>query len=207
MRQLIVYHYSPNWMKMLLMVVRLHTMQANWVLVESAEAYSRIYHDYQTQLNQLQKSIDNDKEQNDESFNEIVENTEIYCGLALKRFHAVLKNFDIFYNDQFDFHCLRRGTPRDYIDTLKWEDKIHTTPIYTRALKGLSELYFEIYEEQQQQQQKSKADENDAVVVKKNSKKQKKAKSQLNKKRAELVSKVESEKDDADPFELSCIMI
>ena len=54
---------------------------------------------------------------------------------------------------------------RDYIDTLKWEDKIHTTPIYTRALKGLSELYFEIYEEQQQQQ-KSKADENDAVVVK-----------------------------------------
>ena len=33
------------------------------------------------------------------------------------------------------------------------------------------------------------------------------AKSQLNKKRAELVSKVESEKDDADPFELSCIMI
>lgn len=180
----------------------LHTMQANWVLVESAEAYSRIYHDYQTQLNQLQKSIDNDKEQNDESFNEIVENTEIYRGLALKRFHAVLKNFDIFYNDQFDFHsyCLRRGTPRDYIDTLKWEDKIHTTPIYTRALKGLSELYFEIYEEQQQQQQKSKADENDAVVVKKNSKKQKKAKSQLNKKRAELVSKVESEKDDADPF-------
>lgn len=179
----------------------LHTMQANWVLVESAEAYSRIYHDYQTQLNQLQKSIDNDKEQNDESFNEIVENTEIYRGLALKRFHAVLKNFDIFYNDQFDFHsyCLRRGTPRDYIDTLKWEDKIHTTPIYTRALKGLSELYFEIYEEQQQQQ-KSKADENDAVVVKKNSKKQKKAKSQLNKKRAELVSKVESEKDDADPF-------
>ncbi|KAF6060541.1 NMDA receptor-regulated protein 1 family protein [Candida albicans] len=151
----------------------LHTMQANWVL-----------------------------EQNDESFNEIVENTEIYRGLALKRFHAVLKNFDIFYNDQFDFHsyCLRRGTPRDYIDTLKWEDKIHTTPIYTRALKGLSELYFEIYEEQQQQQQKSKADENDAVVVKKNSKKQKKAKSQLNKKRAELVSKVESEKDDADPF-------
>ncbi|KAF6069680.1 NMDA receptor-regulated protein 1 family protein [Candida albicans] len=150
----------------------LHTMQANWVL-----------------------------EQNDESFNEIVENTEIYRGLALKRFHAVLKNFDIFYNDQFDFHsyCLRRGTPRDYIDTLKWEDKIHTTPIYTRALKGLSELYFEIYEEQQQQQ-KSKADENDAVVVKKNSKKQKKAKSQLNKKRAELVSKVESEKDDADPF-------
>ena len=81
-------------------------MQANWVLVESAEAYSRIYHDYQTQLNQLQKSIDNDKEQNDESFNEIVENTEIYRGLALKRFHAVLKNFDIFYNDQFDFHLL-----------------------------------------------------------------------------------------------------
>ena len=37
-------------------------------------------------------------------------------------------------------------------------------------------------------------------MVKKNSKKQKKAKSQLNKKRAELVSKVESEKDDADPF-------
>ncbi|KAL6451175.1 NAT1 N-terminal acetyltransferase A complex subunit NAT1 [Candida maltosa Xu316] len=165
----------------------LHIMQANWVLVESAEAYVRIYHKY---LKQLQEATE---------ATEIQENVEIYRGLALKRFHAVLKNFDIFYNDQYDFHsyCLRRGTPRDYVATLKWEDKIHSTPVCTRALKGLAELYFEIYEEK-----KSHPAENgtDDVKLKKHGKKQKKAKAQFNKKKSEFASRVESEKDDADPF-------
>ena len=173
----------------------LHTMQVNWVMVESAEAYARIYHDYQKQL------------ANAEDNEELAENVEIYRGLALKRFHAVVKNFDIFYNDQYDFHsyCLRRGTPRDYIDTLKWEDKIHSTPIFTRALKGLSDLYFEIYEEQKKHATEN-GEDGDIKQKKHNSinanKKQKKQRAQMNKKRSGFANKVESEKDDADPFGL-----
>ncbi|RCK64965.1 N-terminal acetyltransferase A complex subunit NAT1 [Candida viswanathii] len=167
----------------------LHMMQVNWVLVESAEAYARIYHKYQSQLA--------DSEDNEE----LAENVEIYRGLALKRFQAVVKNFGIFYNDQYDFHsyCMRRGTPRDYIDTLRWEDKIHSTPIYVRALKGLADLYFEICEEQKQQAS-ANGEEEDVKLKKNNNKKQKKQRAQMNKKRSGLAHKVESEKDDTDPF-------
>ncbi|KAK6462969.1 NMDA receptor-regulated protein 1-domain-containing protein [Scheffersomyces coipomensis] len=173
----------------------LHLMQANWVLIESAEAYSRLYHEYQVKLEELKNSED----ENEELEKDVVENIEIYRGLALKRFNAIIKIFKLYYNDQYDFHsyCMRRGTPRDYIDTLKWEDKIHSTPMYTRVLKGLSSIYFELYDEQIK---KKEDDLEDNIKIKKANKKQKKVKAQANKKKSELIAKVESEKDDADPL-------
>lgn len=182
----------------------LHLMQNNWVLVESAEAYSRLYHELQTKLNELRASK-GDTEEEEEKFKELeaelIENIELYKGLALKRFHAVIKIFKIFYNDQYDFHsyCMRRGTPRDYIDTLKWEDNIHSTPIYLRVLKGLSKMYFEINTEQLANKLESENDEKSNARAKKN-KKQKKVQAQANKKRADFIAKVESEKEDADPL-------
>lgn len=182
----------------------LHLMQNNWVLVESAEAYSRLYHELQTKLNELRASK-GDTEEEEEKFKELeaelIENIELYKGLALKRFHAVIKIFKIFYNDQYDFHsyCMRRGTPRDYIDTLKWEDNIHSTPIYLRVLKGLSKIYFEINAEQLANKLESENDEKSNARAKKN-KKQKKVQAQANKKRADFIAKVESEKEDADPL-------
>ncbi|KAI5956549.1 hypothetical protein KGF54_001024 [Candida jiufengensis] len=172
----------------------LHIMQVNWVIIESAEAYARIYHELEEKLKD--STFDKDSEEYEHALEEI----ESYKGLALKRFQAILKTFKIYYNDQYDFHsyCLRRGTPRDYIDTIKWEDKIKSSPVYIRALKGLSELYFELYEEQQHL---SKSDtKEDDFKIKKNGKKQKKAKAQNNKKKSEQSAKVESEKDDQDPF-------
>lgn len=109
----------------------LHLMQVNWVLIESAEAYTRLYHEQETKLKL--SNLDKDSEE----YNSMLENIAMYKGLALKRFQAVVKNFKTFYNDQYDFHsyCLRRGTPRDYIDMLRWEDKIHATPVYVRAVR------------------------------------------------------------------------
>ncbi|EGW31984.1 uncharacterized protein SPAPADRAFT_138897 [Spathaspora passalidarum NRRL Y-27907] len=173
----------------------LHTMQVSWVLVESAEAYTRLYHEYQAKLNELRNC---EAEENEELTQELLENIETYRGLALKRFTSIVKLYKIFYNDQYDFHsyCMRRGTPRDYIDTLRWEDKIHSTPIYTRALKGLSELYFELYSESLNDNEESSQE----VKIKKTNKKQKKAKAQMNKKKTEFIARVESEKEDADPL-------
>ncbi|SGZ56775.1 CIC11C00000001883 [Sungouiella intermedia] len=164
----------------------LHTMQANWVLVESAEAYTRLYKE---QLGKL-ASLPADSDQ----LNEVQDLADMYRGLALKRFLAVAKVFKVFTNDQFDFHsyCMRRGTPRDYIDMLKWEDKLYGTPIYVRSVKGLSELYWEIY--RGQQAEKSNED------PKSKKKRVKKTKPLNIKKKSELISRVESEKDDVDPL-------
>ncbi|CAK9441787.1 uncharacterized protein LODBEIA_P56550 [Lodderomyces beijingensis] len=178
----------------------LHMMQVSWVLVESAEAYHRLYHQLKKQLQE------SDFEKESEEYEEAVENVEIHRALALKRFNSIVKLYKTFFNDQYDFHsyCLRRGTPRDYIDTIRWEDKIKSTPIYTRALKGLAEIHFEIY---QQQQEKIDGDQLDDVKIKmkSGSKKQKKAKVQFNKKKAGLIAKVESEKDDEDPLGLKML--
>lgn len=164
----------------------LHTMQANWVLVESAEAYSRVYREHLAKLASLPADSD--------EINEVQDLADMYRGLALKRFLAVIKVFKIFTNDQFDFHsyCMRRGTPRDYIDMLKWEDKLHSTPIYVRAVKGLTKFYWEIHHDQKDEQKNA-----DAKAKKK---KPKKVKSLNIKKKSELISRVESEKDDADPL-------
>lgn len=165
----------------------LHLMQATWVLIESAEAYARLYHEYKQKLEEANG--------NEEEEAELQEKTNLYLGLALKRFSAVLKIFKIFYDDQYDFHsyCLRRGTPRDYVDMLRWEDRLHSTPVYVRCVKGLAGLYMEI-----DQEKKQKAGKDNLKSVKKKKKNQKK---QLE----SLAAKVESEKDDADPFGASIV--
>lgn len=164
----------------------LHTMQANWVLVESAEAYQRLYEQKTAQI----RALPEDTPQVEIA--EAVDQADIYRGLALKRYLAILKVFKTFRLDQFDFHsyCMRRGTPRDYIDTLKWEDKLHSTPLYVRAVKGLFKLYWEIYNDHKTQNGDDKASK----------KKNKKSKPLNVKKKSEMIARVESEKDDADPL-------
>ncbi|ODV70396.1 N-terminal acetyltransferase A, auxiliary subunit [Hyphopichia burtonii NRRL Y-1933] len=182
----------------------LHLMQVNWVLIESAEAYTRIYHDYEKQLKDL--SPEDSSEESLAAEQELKENIDIFKGLALKRYHAVIDNFKIFFDDQFDFHsyCMRRATPRDYIETLKWEDKLHSTPIYVRTIKGLSSVYWEIYEQQQKQKEMEASNEDKesspAKSKKSNKNKKKKEKAQNIKRKAELISKVESTKEDPDPL-------
>ncbi|CAH2351197.1 N-terminal acetyltransferase A complex subunit Nat1p [[Candida] railenensis] len=178
----------------------LHLMQASWVLIESAEAYARLYRELE-KAKLSNEDADSEGADENEDDEDVDEKIELYKGLALKRFHAVLKLFEIFYNDQLDFHsyCMRRGTPRDYIETIKWEDNLHSTPIYSRVMKGLSKIYLDIYEQQQAAKLKAASAASTSSGSKNKKNKKKKSKAQ-GKKREELAAKVASEKEDQDPF-------
>ncbi|KAH8149637.1 uncharacterized protein LAJ45_06268 [Morchella importuna] len=64
-------------------------------------------------------------------------------GLALKRFHAILKIFEDWTDDQFDFHSfsLRKGQIRSYIEMLRWEDSLRSHPFFSRAALGAIKAY------------------------------------------------------------------
>ncbi|KAI0110233.1 N-terminal acetyltransferase A, auxiliary subunit [Daldinia grandis] len=72
-------------------------------------------------------------------------------GLALKRFHAVYNIFDVWQEDQFDFHSfsLRKGQIRAYVDMVRWEDHLREHPFYTRAALGAIAIYVSIYDRSQ----------------------------------------------------------
>ncbi|RYO26676.1 N-terminal acetyltransferase A complex subunit [Alternaria arborescens] len=67
-------------------------------------------------------------------------------GLALKRFTAIADIFDIWHEDQFDFHSfsLRKGQIRAYIDMVRWEDHLRDHPFFTRAATQAVELYIRL---------------------------------------------------------------
>lgn len=67
-------------------------------------------------------------------------------GLALKRFTSIYNIFDVWQEDQFDFHAfsLRKGQIRAYIDMVRWEDKLREHPFYTQAALGAIDIYLKI---------------------------------------------------------------
>lgn len=71
-------------------------------------------------------------------------------GLALKRFHAVYNIFDIWQEDQFDFHSfsLRKGQVRAYIDMVRWEDQLREHPFYSRVALDAIRLYLSMHDSQ-----------------------------------------------------------
>jgi len=68
-------------------------------------------------------------------------------GLALKRFHAVHNIFDVWHDDQFDFHSfsLRKGQVRAYVDMVRWEDRLHEHTFYSRAALDAVGLYLKMH--------------------------------------------------------------
>jgi peptide alpha-N-acetyltransferase len=64
-------------------------------------------------------------------------------GLALKRFHQVLNIFDIWQEDQFDFHnfSLRKGMIRAYVDMLRWEDRLREHPFFSTMAASAVKAY------------------------------------------------------------------
>ena len=69
-------------------------------------------------------------------------------GLALKRFHAVFNIFDIWQEDQFDFHnfSLRKGLIRAYIDLVNWEDRLREHPFFSRAARAAVDVYLKLHD-------------------------------------------------------------
>ncbi|KAI9050717.1 hypothetical protein LZ554_004837 [Drepanopeziza brunnea f. sp. 'monogermtubi'] len=69
-------------------------------------------------------------------------------GLALKRFTSIYNIFDVWQEDQFDFHAfsLRKGQIRAYVDMIRWEDKLREHPFFSRAAVSAVEIYLSIYD-------------------------------------------------------------
>jgi len=69
-------------------------------------------------------------------------------GSALKRFNTVADIFDVWSEDQFDFHnfSLRKGQIRAYIDMMRWEDTLHSHPFFIRAAISAIKVYTDIFD-------------------------------------------------------------
>lgn len=59
---------------------------------------------------------------------------------------AVVKHFDDFSEDQFDFHsyCLRKVTLRAYVSVLRFEDEIYGQNYYSTAAAGIINIYLHL---------------------------------------------------------------
>jgi len=83
----------------------------------------------------------------------ITEDGEAYLrqgklGLALKRFHSIFDIFELWQEDQFDFHSFsfRKGQVRAYVDMIRFEDRLREHPFYTRAAVDAVKAYILIHD-------------------------------------------------------------
>ena len=69
-------------------------------------------------------------------------------GLALKRFTSIYNIFEIWQEDQFDFHSfsLRKGQARAYVDMIRWEDYLREDPFFSRAAISAIKAYLLLHE-------------------------------------------------------------
>ena len=135
-------------------------------------------------------------------------------GMALKRLHAVSNIFDVWQEDQFDFHSfsLRKGQIRAYIDMVQWEDHIRDHPFYTRAALGMIKMYLSLADKSANGVNGAGGENGeDALAKKKAAKKAKKELQRLEREAAEKLAKqdpnkatqsAENKKKDDDPLGL-----
>ncbi|PFH57917.1 hypothetical protein XA68_14406 [Ophiocordyceps unilateralis] len=138
-------------------------------------------------------------------------------GLALKRFLAVANIFDVWQEDQFDFHSfsLRKGQVRAYVDMMRWEDHVRDHPFYSRAaLDGIG-VYLKMAEKAAAAANGvngvEAADGDDVLAKKKAAKKARKEQQRLEREAADKQAKQdpnkggqggEAKKTDDDPLGL-----
>lgn len=120
-------------------------------------------------------------------------------GLALKRFHAIYNIFDVWQEDQFDFHTfsLRKGQVRAYVDMIRWEDRLRDHPFYSRAALDAIKVYLDMYDKSQTPNGVNGASEengDDAADRKKAAKKAKKEAQKAEKEAAEKAAKQDPNK-------------
>jgi N-alpha-acetyltransferase 15/16, NatA auxiliary subunit len=120
-------------------------------------------------------------------------------GLALKRFHTVFDIFDVWQEDQFDFHSfsLRKGQIRAYVDMIRWEDHVREHPFYSRAALDAVNLYISMHDHQGMPNGvngSADTDGDDAAERKKAAKKARKEAQKAEREAAEKVSKQDPNK-------------
>lgn len=125
-------------------------------------------------------------------------------GLALKRYHTIFNIFDIWQEDQFDFHSfsLRKGQIRAYVDMIRWEDRLREHPFYFRAALDAVKLYLLINDKPYAANGVNgvggeKGDGEDAAEMKKAAKKAKKEAQKAEREAAEKAAKQDPNKASA----------
>mmetsp|Transcript_45352 Transcript_45352/g.51200 ORF Transcript_45352/g.51200 Transcript_45352/m.51200 type:complete len:896 (+) Transcript_45352:72-2759(+) len=107
-------------------------------------------------------------------------------GKALKIYSAVIKHFDDFHEDQFDFHsyCVRKVTLRAYTDVLKFEDKLWGDDYYFTAAEGTIQIYLCLHDNPSIRKENDEPDYSKMTAAER-----KKAKAIARKKRAQVEKK------------------
>jgi tetratricopeptide (TPR) repeat protein len=69
--------------------------------------------------------------------------------VALKRYKSIYDIFDVWQEDQFDFHhfSIRKGQIRAYVDMMRWEDRLREHPFYARAATNAINIYLMLHDD------------------------------------------------------------
>jgi len=69
-------------------------------------------------------------------------------GKSLRKYMAVVKHYEDYHEDQFDFHsyCIRKVTMRAYCDLLRFEDDLWGLPHYGRAAEEIAKIHLHIHD-------------------------------------------------------------
>lgn len=115
-------------------------------------------------------------------------------GLALKRFKSIYDIFDIWQEDQFDFHSfsLRKGQIRAYVDMVRWEDHLRDHPFYTRAAISAINIYVRLHDNPDLAQSNTNGANLEGLDASERKKALKKAKKEQEKKEKEEAEKREA---------------
>lgn len=130
----------------------LHLMQCYWFLIESAEAYGRLSREALREWRKVSVGWDNKKKSQEIDHESVMTREHLrkktlhLVGLTIKRYRAIVKVFEEYEDDQFDFHhySMRKGTSRTYLTMLDWEDRLYHQPIFLRAAKGLTNISLKV---------------------------------------------------------------
>ncbi|CDK24687.1 unnamed protein product [Kuraishia capsulata CBS 1993] len=181
----------------------LHVMQSIWFITENGEAYYRLFLAKLAELEEFNRSADADDEETIITRNVLEDEISEFKALSAKRFIAITKIYDEFFSDQMDFHsyCMRRGTPRAYIDTIKWEDRLYGSPMYVRAIMGLAKIHLDVDRDIKE----GRPFGFETAPMLPSSKRTKKAKSQNAKRREEVITKTAPYSEDNDAIGLNYI--
>jgi hypothetical protein len=73
---------------------------------------------------------------------------------------AVIKHYEDFHEDQFDFHnyCIRKVTLRSYCKLLKFEDELWGLPHYCRAAEGVIHIHLHLVDNAENSQKDDELD-------------------------------------------------
>ncbi|KAK8854865.1 hypothetical protein IAR55_003604 [Kwoniella newhampshirensis] len=69
--------------------------------------------------------------------------------MALKRYQSLVKVFQEYEDDQYDFHtyCMRRMTFSSYISLMRYEDQLRSHPAYFKGALAAIEIYLKVHDD------------------------------------------------------------